>query len=114
MSSSIKYGDLKKSLKNNSFIVVKASSDYGYGMGIIVHFIDENRINIIDKYSGKYHYKTQDLGSLYSNYVNSREANKSEIEWILAAEKFANDGDVFRKRQSKETFSKENNNYSII
>jgi hypothetical protein len=114
MSSSIRYEELKKTLKNDSFIVVRSSSDLNYGMGVIVHYIDKNRINIIDKYSGKYHYKTHGLGSLYSNYVISREANKSEIEWILAAEKMANDGDIFRKRQSKGTSSTETNSYSII
>lgn len=112
--STIRYEELKKTLKNDSFIVVKSPSDYGYATGVIVHFIDETRINIIDKYSGSYHYKTHGLGSLYSNYVESREANLSEIEWILAAEKLANDGDIFRKRQSKGTSSAETNNYSII
>jgi hypothetical protein len=112
--SGIRYEDLKKSLKNDSFIVVKSASDYTYGMDVIIHFIDENRINIIDKYSGKYHYKTHGLGSLYTNYVTSREATKSEIEWILAAEKMSNDGDIFRKRQSKGTSSVETNNYFII
>lgn len=114
MSSSIRYEELKKTLKNDSFIVVKSPSDFGYAKGAIVHFIDETRINIIDKYSGRYYYKTPELGSLYSNYVQSREATMSEIEWILAAEKMANDGDIFRKRQSKGTSSTETNNYSII
>jgi hypothetical protein len=108
----INYKDWLKVAKDGTFYIAKACGDYGYGKGVIIHFINKNEINILDKYSGRFYRGIDHLGTLHTYGLDIKSPTESETQWLQAAESSAVHGEIFRKKYSK--IGKKTNNYSII
>ena len=91
--------ELLKDIKEGDYLLIKGQRTPGFGKGLIVHALKNNKFNVVDKYYGSFSKNVYYLPGIHGE-MQVKSAKESDIRWIDYAESYKMNYDSVRKRES--------------